>query len=104
MMMNQKAEQPMGPDYTIYCTKPLYRGISQQEIAGLFAVLDLVCVLCRHSEAARVAVAEKPGWSAVPTIIGGGVGGSPNPHIYSFFSFKSPNLQENLAQIPIYRF
>jgi len=67
---NLKAEQPMGPDHTIYRTKPLSRGISPQEIAGLSAVLDLVCVLCRHSEAARVAVAENPGWSAVPTMIG----------------------------------
>merc|ERR1719187_3227936 len=67
---NLKQEQPMGPDHTIYRTKPLTRGISPQEIAGLSAVLDLVSVLCRHSEAARIAVAEHPGWTAVPTIIG----------------------------------
>ena len=67
---NLKQEQPMGPDHTIYRTKPLTRGISPQEIAGLSSVLDLVTVLCTHSEAARVAVAEHPSWAAVPTVIG----------------------------------
>merc|ERR1719187_3023501 len=42
---NLKQEQPMGPDHTIYRTKPLTRGISPQEIAGLSSVLDLVTVL-----------------------------------------------------------
>jgi len=66
----QQTAHPTGPDHTIYRTVPLNKGISPQEIAGLSSVLDLVTVLANRSEQARIAMAEHPGWSVVPTVLG----------------------------------
>ena len=66
----QQSSRTGGPDHTIYRTQPLTKGISPQEVAGLSAVLDLVTVLADRSETARVAMAEHPGWSLVPTVLG----------------------------------
>jgi len=66
----QQTAHPTGPDHTIYRTVPLNKGISPQEIAGLTSVLDLVTVLASRSDQARVAMAEHPGWSVVPTVLG----------------------------------
>ena len=66
----QQAAPHTGPDHTIYRTVPLNKGISPQEIAGLSSVLDLVTVLASRSDQARVAMAEHPGWSVVPTVLG----------------------------------
>ena len=59
-----------GGESTIYRSQPLTRGISPQEVAGLTAVLELSTVLADRCEAARVAMAEHPAWSVVPTILG----------------------------------
>ena len=59
-----------GGESTIYRSQPLTRGISPQEVAGLTAVLELSTVLAERCEAARVAMAEHPAWSVVPTILG----------------------------------
>lgn len=67
--LQQAAPHP-GPDHTIYRTVPLNKGISPQEIAGLSSVLGLVTVLASRCEQARVAMAEHPGWSVVPTVLG----------------------------------
>ena len=59
------------PDMTIYrSAQPHTRGISPQEINGLTSVLDLVTVLAERSEQARLAMAENPGWSVVPSVLG----------------------------------
>ena len=58
------------PDMTIYRTSQHTRGISPQEIEGLSSVLDLVTVLASRCDQARLAMAEHPGWSVVPSIIG----------------------------------
>ena len=59
------------PDMTIYrSSQPHTRGISPQEINGLSSVLDLVTVLAERSEQARLAMAEHPGWSVVPSVLG----------------------------------
>ena len=56
---------------TIYrSAQPHTRGISPQEISGLSSVLDLVTVLAERSEQARLAMAEHPGWSVVPSVLG----------------------------------
>ena len=59
-----------GGESTIYRSQPLTRGISPQEVAGLTAVLELSTVLAERCESARVAMAEHPAWSVVPTILG----------------------------------
>lgn len=66
----QQQGRGAGPEPTIYRTQPLTKGISPQEVAGLAAVLDLATVLADRSEEARVAMAEHPGWSVVPTVLG----------------------------------
>jgi len=68
--LQQQGRGSGGPDHTIYRTQPLTKGISPQEVAGLAAVLDLATVLADRSEEARVAMAEHPGWSVVPTVLG----------------------------------
>ena len=45
-------------------------GISPAEITGLGSVLDLVTVLAARCDQARLAMAEHPGWSLVPSLLG----------------------------------
>jgi len=66
----QQVAPHAGPDHTIYRTVPLNKGISPQEIAGLTSVLGLVTVLASRCDQARIAMAEHPGWSVVPTVLG----------------------------------
>ena len=64
------AMSALGLDHPIYRTKPLTRGISPQEVEGLAAVLDLLIVLARRSDLARLSMAEHPHWALVPTVLG----------------------------------
>ena len=68
--LQQTNRATSGPEHTIYRTQPLTKGISPQEVAGLTAVLELLTTLADHSEAARLAMAEHPSWSCVPTVLG----------------------------------
>jgi len=69
--LGQFGQTSARPDMTIYRgSQPHTRGISPQEIAGLSSVMDLVTVLASRSEQARLAMAEHPGWSVVPSVIG----------------------------------
>ena len=62
---------PARPDMTIYRSAgPHSRGISPAEITGLGSVLDLVTVLAARCDQARLAMAEHPGWSLVPSLLG----------------------------------
>ena len=64
-------QQTTAPPSSIYHrTAPHNRGISPAELSGLTAVLGLVTVLAEQSEQARLALAEHPGWSCVPTALG----------------------------------
>ena len=69
--LGQFGQTSTRPDMTIYRTsQPHTRGISPQEIEGLSSVLDLVTVLAGRCDQARLAMAEHPGWSVVPSVIG----------------------------------
>jgi len=46
------------------------RGISPAEVHGLVSVLRLIAVVCFHSEAARIAIAENPNWQPILVLIG----------------------------------
>jgi len=67
---NLRQETPVGPDHTIYRTKPMTRGISPQEVEGLMAVLELLTTLAKRCEAARLCMVEHPSWATLATIIG----------------------------------
>ena len=69
--LGQFGQTSARPDMTIYRgSQPHTRGISPQEIAGLSSVMDLVTVLADRCDQARLAMAEHPGWSVVPSVIG----------------------------------
>ena len=69
--LGQFGQTSARPDMTIYrSSQPHTRGISPAEISGLASVMDLVTVLAARCDQARLAMAEHPGWSVVPSVIG----------------------------------
>ena len=50
--------------------RPLTRGISPTEVQGLASVLKLITAVCKHSEAARIAIAEHSQWQPSLVFVG----------------------------------
>ena len=61
-------QMPMNLD-SIY-RRPLTRGISPTEVQGLASVLKLITAVCKHSEAARIAIAEHSQWQPSLVFVG----------------------------------
>jgi nuclear pore complex protein Nup205 len=68
-LRQESHQMPASAMDSIY-RRQMTRGISPTEVQGLASVLKLITVVCNHSEAARIAVAEHTNWQPTLVMVG----------------------------------